>query len=168
MRLGVPRGDLGTRRHRQPTLPACRGSPFRGHFYLMHRGRFANTLRDACQALGQVAVPDRIGDAIQRAEPPPRPATIRGRSLSQCVGVVHDDRIQRRPIAVVGPDLTQIGLDQFDIGDPSVLSARPSSAIGTSATSNDSTITLLVPPSVGDPFMTAADQRASQYSRVAL
>ena len=52
IRPGEPRGDLGTRRHRQPTLHAWRRSPFRGHSYVMHRGRFAGTFRDACRLVG--------------------------------------------------------------------------------------------------------------------
>jgi hypothetical protein len=43
------RSDLGSRRHRQPTSHTCRGSPFRGHSYVMHQGRFAGTFRGACR-----------------------------------------------------------------------------------------------------------------------
>ena len=51
IRLGVPGGDLGTRRHRQPTLHASRRSPFRGHSYVRHRGCFAGTFRESSRVL---------------------------------------------------------------------------------------------------------------------
>src|SRR6202011_3827530 len=51
IRLGVPGGDLGTRRHRQPTFHASRRSPFRGHSYVRHRGCFAGTFRESSRLL---------------------------------------------------------------------------------------------------------------------
>ena len=50
-RLGVPGGDLGPRRHRQPTLHAPRRSPLRGHSYVRHGARFARTFRESCRPL---------------------------------------------------------------------------------------------------------------------
>src|SRR5664279_3965138 len=46
-RPGVPRGDLGTRRHRQPTLHALPRSPLRGHSYVRHGERFAGSFRES-------------------------------------------------------------------------------------------------------------------------
>ena len=51
IRLGVPGGDLGARRHRQPTFHASRRSPFRGHSYVRHRGCFAGTFRESSRLL---------------------------------------------------------------------------------------------------------------------
>jgi hypothetical protein len=60
IRLGELRGDFGTRRHRQPTSHAWRASPFRGHSYVMHQGRFAGTFRDACRMVDKNSPSDTL------------------------------------------------------------------------------------------------------------
>src|SRR5664280_2067057 len=62
-RPGVPRGDLGTRRHRQPTLHALPRSPLRGHSYVRHGERFAGSFRESRRALDAHQLPEYPGPA---------------------------------------------------------------------------------------------------------
>ena len=88
------------------------------------RDQIRERMRAGCrgQTLGQITVLRGVGDAIQRSEQlAPASSPIRGFGLGKSVGIEHDDRVQGRPVAVVGLDPSQIGLDESDTGYPAVI-----------------------------------------------
>ena len=88
------------------------------------RDQICERVRACCrgQALGQITVLRGVRDAIQRSEQlAPATPLVRGFGLGKSVGVEHDDRVQGRPVAVVGLDPSQIGLDESDTGYPAVI-----------------------------------------------